>query len=76
MITIDLRLFATLAEFLPENPESYQVSDKTTVAQLIVQLGLPDQDVKLIFVNGIKKNRDCVLKNNDRVGMFPPVGGG
>ncbi len=76
MIDIDLKLFVTLASFLPETPESYQVKQGTTVADLMDELGIPSDSVKLIFVNGKKKGPGYCLNHRDRVGLFPPVGGG
>lgn len=76
MILIELKLFVTLAKYLPQKPEAYPVGDGTTVGQLIKDLGIPDDIVKLIFVNGRKQERSYCLCQGDRVGIFPPVGGG
>ena len=76
MVNIELKLFVTLAKYLPNTKTSYQVEQGTTVGELIGILGIPEDLVKLIFINNIRSKRDAVLKNNDRVGMFPPVGGG
>ena len=76
MITIDLKLFVTLSKYLPRNSENFEVSKGTTVGKLIRNLSIPDELVKLIFINGVRKNRDTRLQHNDRVGLFPPVGGG
>ena len=76
MIKIDLRLFVTLSKYLPDNSEGLEISEGTTVEKLILDVGIPKELVKLIFINGKKQNRSYQLKNNDRVGLFPPVGGG
>ncbi len=76
MIKIDLKLFATLSKYFPENSECFGVSDNTTVEKLISDLGIEREVVKLIFVNGKKQKGSYILKNQDRVGLFPPVGGG
>jgi sulfur-carrier protein len=39
-------------------------------------LGIPPGEVKLRFVNGKQAKDDQVLAEGDRVGLFPPVGGG
>lgn len=76
MINIDLKLFVSLSKYYPRNREDFKVANGTTVGKLISDLNIPDDLVKLIFVNGIKINRDYLLKSGDRVGLFPPVGGG
>jgi len=48
----------------------------TCVMDLVTQFGIPEADVKLIFINGKRELLSYVLKDNDRVGIFPPVGGG
>ncbi|MFO7911010.1 MAG: MoaD/ThiS family protein, partial [Desulfotignum sp.] len=75
-IIIELKLFATLAEFAPENADNFTVQEGTTVEMLIRELNIPADTVKLIFVNGRKQDTTYVLKPGDRLGLFPPVGGG
>lgn len=76
MITIELKLFVTLSQYLPDNSDCLEIENGTTVEKLILDLGIPNDLVKLIFINGKKQNGSYQLKNNDRVGLFPPVGGG
>ncbi len=78
MIKIDINLFVTLFRYLPEDidSEQFEISDNTNIGQLIDELGIPDDLIKLIFVNGRKQDRRYLLQNRDRLGLFPPVGGG
>lgn len=76
MINIDLNLFVTLSGYLPEHSKCFEIHEDTTVEKLIRDLGIPDELVKLIFINGKRQDRNYVLKQGDRVGLFPPVGGG
>lgn len=75
-IHIQIKLFATLLDKLPENTDNYPVKDGTTVANLVDLLGIDRKDAKLIFINGRKGELDSILQEGDRVGLFPPVGGG
>ena len=43
---------------------------------LIRRLGLDPARIKIIMVNGRSAALDRQLKDGDRVGLFPPVGGG
>ncbi len=76
MITIELKLFVTLSRFLPENHDAYKIPNGKTVISLMEDLEIPSEQVKLIFINGRKAEPESVLVQGDRVGLFPPVGGG
>jgi molybdopterin converting factor small subunit len=74
---IHLKLFATLYKFLPkEGRETVEIRSGTTVAELVSQLGIPESEAKLIFVDGKKGSLTTLLQGGERVGIFPPVGGG
>ena len=73
---IQIKLFATLQSFMPDSAENYAIEPGTTIGTLIQQLDLPEDKVKLIFINGVKAELTTVLKGGDRIGIFPPVGGG
>ena len=74
--TIDLRLFATLQKFTPDTSETFAITPGITVRDVLEQIGVPIEKAKLIFVNGLKKDLDVELRGGERVGIFPPVGGG
>jgi molybdopterin synthase sulfur carrier subunit len=73
---IQLKLFATLGAYAPADCEHFAIAPGATVADIIRQLGIPSREAKLIFVNGVKRNPEAPLANGDRLGIFPPVGGG
>ena len=75
-IHIQLKLFATFLEKMPANADLFPVAEGTTVANLADLIGIDPTDAKLIFINGRKAALDSVLVEGDRVGLFPPVGGG
>ncbi len=80
MTTVRVRLFATLRRFMPGlglgETFSVELLNGNTVGDLIQQLSLPDEEIKLIFVNGIVRDRVHPLADGDELGIFPPVGGG
>ena len=76
MIKIDLKLFVTLSKYHPDDSGLIHISDNITVEKLIADLGIPKELVKLIFVNGKRENGNYQLQHGDRLGLFPPVGGG
>ena len=75
-ISIDLKLFATLQQISPQASGAHVVETGTRVRTLVRELGIPETKAKLIFINSVKVSLDAVLKDGDRLGIFPPVGGG
>ena len=75
-VYIQLELLATLKRYLPESPERFSVRAGITIKELIGMLGIPEYEVNLVFINGAKGNLDSILSGNERVGLFPPLGGG
>ena len=77
---VEINLYATLARYVPPRVKDtgghLDVAEGITVEALMHQLDIPVDQVKLIFVNGIHADRKTVLKEGNRLGLFPPVGGG
>ena len=73
---IQIKLFATLQRFMPASAERYAIETGTTIRTLLQQLDLPENKAKLIFIDGVKAELTTVLKGGERIGIFPPVGGG
>lgn len=75
-VHITLKLFATLSRFTPVSPDNYPIEPGTKIRDLLMQLGVSEDEIKLIFIDGIKGDLTSSLKGGERVGIFPPVGGG
>ncbi|MFC1840552.1 MoaD/ThiS family protein [Thermodesulfobacteriota bacterium] len=76
---IELRLYASLVVYMPETGNTDAVVDikqGISIRELLEQFNVPLDSVKIIFVNGVHAERDKILKEGDRVGIFPPVAGG
>ena len=77
---IELRLYASLAAFMPKQAGgtalTIEMSDGTTIGDLLKQLEVPKKQIKVIFLNGIHASDEDILKDGDRVGIFPAVAGG
>ena len=72
---ITVKCYATLTSFSPQDGQC-DLPEKATVRELARALALPEQEIKIIFVNGRSAELHDVLHHEDRVGFFPPVGGG
>lgn len=73
-------LYATLAHLLPRDSQGntcvMDVSEGTTVSDVLNSLKVPGDAVKVIFLNGRHANEDQPLQEGDRLAVFPPVAGG
>ena len=80
MMRIRVKLFAALARYFENamagTPFEVEISDHTTLADLVNQLKLPHEEVKVFFVNGRARPLDWTLEPGDEVGIFPLIGGG
>ncbi|MDC0335417.1 MoaD/ThiS family protein [Pseudodesulfovibrio sp.] len=73
---IEIKCFATLSQYLPDNADNFPIDNGETVKSLMDKLGIPEKDVTLMFINSARAYLESELKDDDRVGLFPPVGGG
>ena len=73
---IQIKLFATLQHFTPPSSDSYRIVPGISIQDLLEQLKLPQEKARLIFVDGVKVDLAATLNGGERVGIFPPVGGG
>lgn len=80
MNKVQVYLYATLRQFHAGagsvNGTEIEVPDGTAISDLYRLLGIPEGQVKQAFVNGRHKDPDYLLRDGDRVGVFPPIAGG
>ena len=78
-MNVQYTLYASLSEFSPDRNRRtlvMELPEGTTVGELIGRLRVPADEIKIMFVNGVHATPDTVLKEGDRVGLFPLVAGG
>ena len=73
---IQIKLFASLKKIMPAGAETSAIETGITVGQLLKQLDIPEDQIKLVFIDGVRAESTSTLKGGERVGIFPPVGGG
>jgi molybdopterin converting factor small subunit len=73
---IQIKLFAGLQSFSPSTAEHFEINPGMTIRDLLTEIQIPIEKARLIFINGIKADLDTRLKGGERIGIFPPVGGG
>lgn len=73
---IQIKLFASLQKFMPASAENYAIEPGITVGSLLEQLGIPQDLIKIVFIDSVQAELTSTLNGGERVGIFPPVGGG
>jgi molybdopterin synthase sulfur carrier subunit len=73
---IQIKLFASLQKFMPASAENYVIEAGITVGTLLQQLDIPQDMIRLVFIDSVRAELTSTLKGGERVGIFPPVGGG
>lgn len=79
MPRIELRLFGHLRDYLPAPGDPgvwIEIPEGSSLEDLICRLGIPSSDPKIVLVNGLHAGREQVLREADRVSIFPPIAGG
>lgn len=81
MMHIQVKLFASLVTFAPEGKlagEAFTVTlpEGARVRDVLVALGIGENEVKVTFVNGRARAGYYKLQPGDVAGIFPPIGGG
>jgi len=79
-MALKVLLAATLRKYVAGYDASVgypmEVSPGDTPRVVARRLGIPEEEVKLLMVNGIGATWDTALEGDERVALFPPVGGG
>jgi hypothetical protein len=73
-LNASLRLY--VPGYNPHKGMTLEMALGTPVSSLISRLGLPFEEVTLIMINGRRQQPDFLLQGDERVGLFPPIGGG
>jgi sulfur carrier protein ThiS len=78
-MVVEVRLYATLRRYTTASPNgviNMEVVEGSSVLDLVEQLGIDPAEIHLTMINGIGCELEQTVKSGDRIGLFPPVGGG
>ena len=77
---IELELYASLTPYMPketdENHHVVEINEGITIGEFLENLKIPTGSVRIIFLNGVHARGDEILKEGDRLAVFPPLAGG
>lgn len=70
-----IRFYSELNDFLRNHPKKedirYSFQGRRSIKDLIESFGVPHVEVDLILVNGISTGFDYIVKNGDRISVYP-----
>jgi molybdopterin synthase sulfur carrier subunit len=79
-VRIEVRLFATLARYLPKDAEAgsthLDVAEDSSVGDVADALGIPADLSRIVLVNDRDADESQRLGEGDVVTLFPPLAGG
>jgi len=78
---IEVKLLTQMKKYLPDpdmagNTRTMEIKEKATIRDMFLELGIPADTPKVILLNDRQGKLDDILKDGDKVSVFPPVGGG
>lgn len=73
-ITVDL--FADLRRYCDRPSFDLVIDPETTLREIMTEIGVPEDLPVMAVINEMMASLDDKLKDGDRVGLFPPMGGG
>jgi molybdopterin synthase sulfur carrier subunit len=80
MPRVEAYVYAMLRRYQPDlshgQPAILDLPEGATIDDLLVALGIPAEETKKTFVNGLSRGLDWELSDGDRVAVFPPIAGG
>jgi sulfur carrier protein ThiS len=80
ILQVELRVFSGLEKYLSHKrfgePVPVELPEGATLRDLLQKMGIPEEQVFTILVNGRHQSLDYIPGEGDRVSLFPPVGGG
>jgi len=80
MIAVEVRLFASLREYYPDlglgEALTITLDDEAKLGDLLDEMKIPREEIVIVMVNGKREEESCPLRDRDRIGIFPLIGGG
>lgn len=72
---IEVRLFANFRDNR-DKKVFLDANDFSDVQQILDHIGIKNEEVAILLVNGIHSKAEMRLKDEDVVALFPPIAGG
>ena len=74
-MSITVKLFASLSKARFDQ-DTWIYSPGITGRKIVQDIGIPEKEIRLIFINGRHATLEDLLADGDTLALFPPIGGG
>jgi sulfur carrier protein len=75
-MVVEVKLFATFREGR-FNEKELELQEESSLGDLLKYLKIPEQDAKVIIINGVAVPAvEHKLNDHDVIAIFPPIAGG
>ena len=79
-ISISVKLHPSLGQYKPTDVNSLkfdrEITEETTVLELLTILSIPDETIKMISLNDKLVKKNATLSDGDRLILFSTIAGG
>lgn len=78
---IEVKVFSSLRHYVPDSEnrrdgDKWEIKEGWSVNQVLKMLNIPDEEVKIVLINGRVARKENILKQGDLLYVFPPMAGG
>jgi molybdopterin synthase sulfur carrier subunit len=78
---IEVKVFSSLRRYIPNSErrvdrDKWDVEDGASIEQVLKMLDLPDEEVRVLLINGRNAKKESILQEGDVLHVFPPMAGG
>jgi sulfur carrier protein ThiS len=78
---IEVKLYLSLLRYVPQSERrlegnKWKVPEASTVGQVLEMLNLPEEETKILLINGRYAYKGRVLNDGDVLQVVPPLAGG
>ncbi len=73
---VEVVLYASLQKYKSRIQNGYSIENQISVGDILVELGIPEDYVGLVFIDNKRSQLDSVLEGGEKLSLFPPIGGG
>lgn len=75
-VSLSTTLRSCVPGYSPADGLLLELSKPLSAAELAQKIGLPLSEIKIVMLNGRRSELDSLVRDGDRIGYFPAVGGG
>ena len=72
----EIQVYASLLKWVRNPRTHFNAEEKKSVTDLLKELGIPEDDVAIVMINGKRAHLQSPVYNTDSVKLFPLIGGG